>query len=305
MTVWETGTETGCDAAKEAVSIYFLAGLATSPTFMESFRVALHGILAREGYPVRDARLLFPYGDWSRSVFPQLWEICLDMRLRPRQIGGSIGGKRAVEAIGERWHTGPADKTGTIGDREPFLPGEGGRVVLIGHSGGGIAAVHAACLLRDLIGGPPSPVVMIGSPRCRIPEELRSSVLFAYAAAGGEFAANESTPQGAARRGAKPTDPISRLGTFGGWRGFGHGGGISAGDTLGDAAGEAPGIAADGRISLSRRRSEHAPGHRAGIPIIGKHADYFREREPYVNGLGLTNLQMTLGVVWPWLRERI
>ncbi|SFI78147.1 hypothetical protein SAMN02799624_02154 [Paenibacillus sp. UNC496MF] len=229
---------------EEAVSLYLLAGLATAPQFMESFRGALHAILEREGFTVRTSQLLFPYGDWSRRAVPQLWEIGRDMRLAPgRIIGRSIGGRRAVDAIGAGWRP---------------EPGKAGRIALIGHSGGGVAAVHAAWMLHDLLGGPPSPVVMIGSPRCRIPAAMRASTLFAYAG-GAEGAA-------AGRR----ADGVSRLGTFGGWR-----------------------------------RDKHAPGERREVPIIGKHADYFREREPFINELGLTNLRLTLSVVWPWLRERI
>ncbi|QHW31769.1 hypothetical protein GZH47_13585 [Paenibacillus rhizovicinus] len=253
------------------VSLYLLAGLATAPLFMESFRAALHGILEREGFGVRTSRLLFPYGDWSRRAVPQLWEISRDMRLGATRLGRSIGGSRAVDMIGAGW---------------PDRPESTDRIVLIGHSGGGVAAVHAAWLLHDQLGGSPPPVVMIGSPRCRIPEELRASVLFVYAGA-----AAESPAPG------KPADAIARLGTFGGWRGAGR---------------PRPGRRVDGASAAGGRRlwpgwqkDKHAPLFSSGVPIIGKHADYFREREPYMNDLGLTNLRLTLGVVWPWLRERI
>ncbi|MBM7567167.1 hypothetical protein [Paenibacillus sacheonensis] len=233
---------------RKRVSLYLLAGLATAPQFMESFRVALHDIIAREGFGVRTSQLLFPYGDWSRRAIPQLWEISRDMRLGAGRFGRSIGGGRAVDRIGSGWTPGP---------------GPGDRIVLVGHSGGGVAAVHAAWQLMDLIGGPPSPVVMIGSPRCRIPEELRESVLFVYA--GG-------AQQDPGRPG-RSADAVARLGTFGG--------------------------------GWLRKADKHAPPFSGGVPIIGKHADYFREREPYVNELGLTNQRLTLDVVWPWLRERI
>lgn len=237
------------------VSLYLLAGLATAPLFMESLRGALHGILEREGFGVRTSQLLFPYGDWSRRAVPQLWEISRDMRLRPGRFGRSVGGRRALDSIAAGW-------------REK--PGSTDRIVLIGHSGGGVAAVHAAWQLHDQLGGPPPPVVMIGSPRCRIPEELQASVLFAYAGSAAEAAAAPG----------KPSDAVARLGTFGGWRGA-------------------------GRPRPGWQKDKHAPHDMRGVPIIGKHADYFREREPYVNELGLSNLRLTLSVVWPWLRERI
>ncbi|NBD24168.1 hypothetical protein [Paenibacillus glycinis] len=311
---------------KEQVSLYLLAGFATAPQFLESFRGSLHGILEREGFRVRTSQLLFPYGDWSRRAVPQLWEISRDMRLGAGRFGRSIGGRRVVDAIGADWRP---------------EPGKAGRIVLIGHSGGGVAAVHAAWQLLDLLGGPPSPVVMIGSPRCRIPEELRASVLFVYAGAG----VGSLSP-------GKPADGVSRLGTFGGWRGFGRSGssrpsagasdsasagatgageggelgsprssaaGSGAADsaasrgaaTVAGSAGRAnvplpePEAAAGRRFWPAWLRDKHAPAERRGVPIIGKHADYFREREPYINELGLTNLQLTQSVVWPWLRERI
>lgn len=287
-----------------SVSLYLLAGLATSPNFMESFRGTLHGILEREGFGVRTSQLLFPYGDWSRRAVPQLWEISRDMRLGTGRLDRSIGGSRAVDMIGSGWKN---------------KPDENDRIVLIGHSGGGVAAVHAAWQLYDQLGGTPSPVVMIGSPRCRIPEELRASVLFVYAGGAQDV-----------RAPGKPADGVSRLGTFGGWFGTGRvqaGGPVPGTPSAGaaneaDLSGASSASGADGLSGASRpvgggpadgrrrfwpawRPDKHAPAFSSGVPIIGKHADYFREHEPYINELGLTNQRVTLSVVWPWLRERI
>jgi hypothetical protein len=163
------------------VGLYFMAGFATAPHFMEKVRVALHGLLEQGGQSVH-SELLFPYGDWSRRVVPQLWEIRSDMRLGLRRLNSSIGGNRALASINKR---------------RPLPDHSRKTTILIGHSGGGVAAVHAAqLLLSERQGGSDYYVVMIGSPRCRIPESLRPSVL-AIRAAG--------------------TDFIPRLGTYGGW----------------------------------------------------------------------------------------
>ncbi|WP_219835074.1 hypothetical protein [Paenibacillus sp. R14(2021)] len=243
------------------VSLYLLGGLATAPQFMESFRGALHGIMERDGYHVRTSQLLFPYGDWSRNVIRQVWEIGRDMRLDVKRFGRSIGGKRAVEAIAAGREAGR-----TMGRR-----------ILIGHSGGGVAAVHAARQLLETEGGPPSPVIMIGSPRCRIPETLRQSVLYIYAIS------PDAGPSAAA---AVTVDSICRLGTFGGWGRAEAGSGRRTG-------------------RMGWQQNKHAPAAGCGVPIIGKHADYFREHEPYINGLGLTNQWLTLRALLPWLRERL
>ncbi|RAP74660.1 hypothetical protein [Paenibacillus montanisoli] len=237
-------------SAKGPVSIYLLSGLATAPEFMESFRAALHALLAREGHEVTASELLFPYGDWSRNVVKQVCEIGLDMRVSPERAVRSIGGRRAVAAIAEsRMRRG----------------WQGGRTILVGHSGGGVAAVHAANLLQEQDGGPPSPVVMIGSPRCRIPKELRPSVLFVHAVG--------DSPR------AVIADAICRLGTFGGWGGF--------------------------RAGKLWQHDKHGPAGACGVPIIGGHADYFREHAPYMNEMGLSNGWLTLQAVWSWLNEKI
>lgn len=265
-------------AAKGEVSLYLLAGLATAPLFMEGFRVALHGALSGEGYEVAASELLFPYGNWSRNVVPQIWEIGRDMNRSPRRTKRSIGGRRTLAAIDESRRR--------LGLSESSV----GRTIFVGHSGGGVAAVHAAMQLLEQGEGEGknegdrirSPlVVMIGSPRCRIPERLRESVLYVYA-----------TSAGAPASGGKITDAICKLGTFGGW-----GGGIGR-------SGEA--VFQAGRSFLPGwNHNKYGPDGACGVPIIGWHPDYFREQAPYVNGMGLTNKWLTLHAVWEWLRDKI
>lgn len=235
------------------VEAYFAAGVATTPMFMERLREAVHRALSDRGASVRSV-LAFPYGDRERSLWTQLREVGRDMRLRYGRIATSIGGNRLMESL---------DRMG--GARSSA------RTLLIGHSAGGVAAVQAAeMLLSRTDGRGPAPlVVMIGSPRCRIPERLRDSVLYVYAE---KPAARGSVPRLA--------DPITRLGTFGGWRA--------------------------GKFYVPRWCiDKHGPQHHRGVRIIGKHPDYFREEPPYVNDLGLSNLTLTIDIVLRWLERRI
>lgn len=236
------------------IELFALAGVATAPHFMERFCEALHNKLASEGATVRSATL-FPYGDWSRKIAAQLREAGHDLRLRAERFDASIGGTRAVADIdGHR--------------QEHSVPGRA-ETVLVGHSAGGMAAVHAASLLLAREGGAPCPVVMIGSPKCRIPPELRDSVLYMHALG-----------REGGRRAAKPIDPIARIGTFGGWR--------------------------RGKYRLPVwQLDKHGPSTTLGIPIVGGHADYFREREPHMNAFGQSNLVLMLDVVWTWLTTRL
>lgn len=235
------------------VEAYFAAGVATTPTFMERLREAVHRALTDRGASVRSG-LVFPYGDRERSLWTQLREVGRDMRLRYGRIATSIGGNRLMESL---------DRIG--GARSSA------RTLLIGHSAGGVAAVHAAEMLlsRPDFTGPAPLVVMIGSPRCRIPERLRDCVLYVYA--------EKPDVRGSVSRLA---DPITRLGTFGGWQA--------------------------GKFYVPRWRvDKHGPQHHCGVRIIGKHPDYFREEPPYVNDLGLSNLSLTIDIVLRWLERRI
>ncbi|BBI34903.1 hypothetical protein KCTCHS21_43020 [Cohnella abietis] len=135
-------------------------------------------------------------------------------------------------------------------------------LLFIGHSGGGIAGLHAAQLLQD--SGSERYIVMIGSPKCRIPVQLDTSVLTINAAD--------------IRRGGrgKSPDRVSRLGTHGGWRA--------------------------GKLGLPTwHRQKYAPIDNRNVPIIGGHADYFRDSEPYVDVTGRSNLDLTLETIQTWL----
>lgn len=231
------------------VHLYVLHGVKSAPHFLEGFRTTLHRRLEEAGRRVR-SETLFPYGDWSRSLAVQLREIARDLFLADRDARRSVGGLRILERI-----------------REAGAP-DGGRIALVGHSGGGVAAARAAELLAEREGEPPL-VVMIGSPRFRISARLGGSVLSVCAGAPDR------------RGGFRSRDGISRIATFGG---------------LASRGWRMP-----GRWWEPVRGSLHEEAY---IPIAGGHTDYFRDREPYVDGNGRTNLELTLEAVWSWLLSK-
>lgn len=231
--------------------IYFMAGVSTSRMFMEKFRIAIHQHFENSGKTVY-SELLFPYGDMSRRLIRQIWEVRHDMRLGYRQITRTLGGNRVLAAIETN-----------LSDRKDD------QVLMIGHSGGGIAAVHAATLLQARRPGMKSSyVVMIGSPRCRIPAELRFSVLSLHA---------EGRRRKWVSEGISP-DFVTLLGSFGGWNlGF--------------------------RKLPSWQVDKHAPAHIRTVPIIGGHADYFRDGDPYLNPTGKSNLDHTIEAILSWRNQ--
>lgn len=246
-----------CDSTNSTgvnADLYLIAGFRTAPLFMEEFRLALHGRLEKAGVSVR-SKLLFPYGDWSRRPVAQLLEIRRDMGLGVSGLARSIGGRNVLKAL---------EADGIDGENE----GAGDRLpILIGHSGGGVAAVHAASLLHERKGGEPCPVVMIGSPKCRIPEALRGSVLYLQAAG--------KRAKGGSRE--VSSDPVTRLGSFGGWQLSG------------------------GKGWRVWRRDKHAPETIASVPVAGGHADYFRSQAPFIDDEGRSNLDRISEAVWQWL----
>ncbi len=223
--------------------LFLLSGMATAPNFMETFGEQLCRTLEGKGF--RPAyRLLFPYGDWSRKAAVQMLEIYRDLRLGPQAAARSIGGRRAAEAI-----------RSFCGDGLP---------VLIGHSGGGVAGVQAAELLRPVLSAPGILTIQIGSPKCPVSSAGRDRALYIRGI------------------GAKGGDPIARLGSWGGW-----------------VAG-ASGL----RRRFRYDRFKHAPAYRLNLALTGGHPDYFRGHEPFVNPDGRTNLQTVADYTTAWLLER-
>ncbi|MEB3102118.1 hypothetical protein [Ferviditalea candida] len=166
----------------EKTALFLIAGVATSPDFMEVLREALVRHLHQSGGARISSKLLFPYGDWGRSVLHQLRDARHDMKLPIMERRRSIGGQFIMK------------------EAEPLLD-DGWRFVFIGHSAGGNAAVHAAQLLKQREPRVECRIVQIGSPKCPIPAELQASVSFLFAEG---------------KRG-RSKDPICRLGSWGGW----------------------------------------------------------------------------------------
>ncbi|WP_271749065.1 hypothetical protein [Cohnella sp. JJ-181] len=250
------------------VRLCVLNGVRSAPRFMERLKDTLSGILEAQGLNVR-ARVLFPYDDWHRRLLPQLREARYDIMLPYRKYGRSIGGMKTIAAL-------EADRAEGTRGREI--------AVFVGHSAGGVAAVHAAGLLLAREGGPPSPVVMIGSPKCRIPQALRDSVLYVQAERM-KPPSIEREPDRPERAydapGGRTSDPVCRIGSFGGWSR--------------DA----------GRLLPGWRADRHAPGARAAVRIVGGHADYFREGAIHAKPDGRTNMEETIATILPWLNEQL
>lgn len=233
---------------ERTLHVYLIAGIATSPDFMEGLRLELERRLAAHGLPPGAVRtsLLLPYGAWNRPLWPQLREISRDLRLGLGRRSGSVGGGAVLRRLA-------AD--GVRGSDALWL---------IGHSGGGLAAVHAAEGLLAQHRELDLHTVQVGSPRCAVAAALQARAAYVYAAGPG----------------GRGKDPICRIGTWGGWSG------------------------AHGRPWPVRRKHLHAPSRVQGVPIVGGHADYFRERPPYVQPhTGETNLDLTVGAFWGWLIE--
>jgi hypothetical protein len=144
-----------------------------------------------------------------------------------------------------------------------MLKSSGCKLILIGHSAGGIAAIHAAAVLRRN-GVNVSFIVQIGCPKHAVPAELRARTLYTYGVGGS---------------GWKISDPVVRIGTWGGWE-KGRSSGLPIWKPM-----------------------LHAPYHIRKLPIIGGHADYFRTREPFLNEDRIPNIHLTTDVVWNFIND--
>ncbi|OXM85613.1 hypothetical protein [Paenibacillus rigui] len=167
--------------SNETIALFTLAGIATAPGFLDTIRDELSFLLRARGYTV-EADSLYPYGDWSRRLVPQLYEIFRDLIDVHERFLNSIG----VRATRERIFHAAAQSD---------------HVLLVGHSGGGLTAVQLAGQMIKAGFAPPL-VIQIGSPRCPIRRELQDRVLF-LSAEGLE---------------TKRKDPVARLGHWRGWR---------------------------------------------------------------------------------------
>jgi hypothetical protein len=160
------------------------------------------------------------------------------------KIGRSIGGCLLIEQLG--------DLSGI-----DF-------VLLLGHSGGGVASIHAAYMLGLTRPELHVHTVQIGCPRSPIPPQLRDQVHYLFAVDSGKTTVK---------------DPVCRLGSWGGW----------------DA-----GLAGLPRWN----RLKQAPPVRTPVPIVGNHPDYFRDHPPFLGKTGQSNLDILTGLVMDELLEK-
>jgi len=156
------------------LTLFALAGVFTAPNFLDEFRREAASRCEREGWTVATHSLL-PYGDWTTSKLRQSAEIAADV------CAPVVGGRRAA-----------AEAARLGGD-----PADCGVVALLGHSGGGVAAVHAAAALTRL-GYRIGAIAMIGAPKTPLPSRVREKTAFFYAGNG--------------RGGA--ADPVARVGSW-------------------------------------------------------------------------------------------
>lgn len=157
--------------------IYLLAGVRSAPTCFKACAQQLRQRFATVGKtPV--IRELFPYGDHSQKVWRQLFEVGADLA-RLRGIWRS-GGRETAKAI-RRWSSGAP-------------------VLLIGHSGGGVAAYCAAVKMMDERVIPDFRIIQVGSPKVPIRPAYRHKVSY-YSAVDDNGVC---------------IDPITRLGSWSG-----------------------------------------------------------------------------------------
>jgi len=223
----------------QTIHIYLLAGVATAESIFHMCEQKLEKICHEQGLePV--IKSVFPYGNNSRSVVRQVFEVRSD--LSNRMKAGRIGGQLAYKTIKESYR--------------------GGRLLLIGHSGGGAAAYQAVKLLHEE--GTKEDdfrVVQVGSPRTPIQRNYQKHVGYFHAIDGA----------------GRMIDPISRIGSWGGWRLSKYA--VPSWDSF-----------------------KYAPGYIEGLPTIGGHADYFRHSDPYLDEAKVCNLDKTINGVVGWLK---
>jgi len=157
------------------LALLTLGGVFTSPDFMDEFREEMRRRCERAGW-CATAHSVMPYGDWTLPRIRQAAEVTVDV------LFPAFGGRRAASEAARL--------------REPSREGAV-EVALLGHSGGGVAAVHAAAALART-GIPVRAVAMIGSPKTPVPQSLRTrTAAWSLADARGRIG-----------------DPVARLGSW-------------------------------------------------------------------------------------------
>lgn len=223
-----------------AISVYLLAGVATTQTAFNECRDKLDRMFRTDGLNP-NIHIFHPYGDASRNLYKQIAEVGSD--LSNRVAVGRVGGRAVFRKI------------------KQTLTGANDPVLLIGHSGGGAAAYQAGKMLHEQQVVRDFRIVQVGSPRIPIHPDLKDRVSY--------FHSIDAD--------GNPNDPISRIGSWGGWSIMGS--------------------------SIPRwNRMKYAPSKVEGIPVIGGHAHYFRHQQPYIDQDAVCNLDKTIEQVRLWLK---
>lgn len=220
--------------------IYLLAGVgSTSAIFRECKRELQRRFRQAGREPV--IRELLPYGDNTQNLLRQILEVGTDL-VRWRLPGKwRCGGKEAAEQV--------------------RTMSSGRRVLFIGHSGGGVAAYQAAVMLTIEGAISDCRIVQVGSPKVPVRNLNRDRVSY--------FAAVDEK--------GTSVDPVTRLGSWGGW--------------------------SRNERGLFWDRYKYAPAHVGTITVLGGHQHYFRNNEPYIHPVRGSNLSLTLDSIWERVAE--
>lgn len=161
--------------------IYLLAGVQTKDSAFITLNNKLNQLLEAKGMTAT-IEMLYPYGDYRRKLWKQLFDICIDFNVVGN--GAGIGGKRLSNKLVEAVQRG------------------GDKFLFIGHSGGGVAAYQLARYLHynHQISLQQLRVIQIGSPKMRVSPLFKRSIAYIHA----------TDEQG------KIKDPIAKIGYWGG-----------------------------------------------------------------------------------------
>lgn len=131
--------------ASQSLKVFLLAGVKTSPSAFHTLQQRLQHKLQEKGI-TPDIEMLFPYGEMERNLLLQLMEVRADLSTYAYNAG--IGGRKVWKRI------------------EPYTDSR--KLLLIGHSGGGVAAYQIARKIYEDRLPIETKVIQVGSPKTRI-----------------------------------------------------------------------------------------------------------------------------------------
>lgn len=230
--------------AGQSLKVFLLAGVKTSPSAFHTLEQRLQQKLGERGFKA-SIEMLFPYGQMERNLLLQVFEVRADLSFYAYR--GGIGGRKVWSKIQDHE------------DEQKLL--------MIGHSGGGVAAYQIARKIYEDKFPLNTKVIQIGSPKTRIIPALKDKVGYIHSI----------DEQGNFK------DPITKLGTWGGW-------------SLQSMQRQ--------RLPVPRWDTrKYAPGTILGVNTMGGHADYFRHSLQFTDELSHCNLDKTLSRIDSCLNE--